>query len=177
MKTKNGRSNLLCHIGEVRRNAPFHKQQLGAIVRWNMIMKKIEAVCRQSKLQNVKDALVQIGVEGMTVTEVVGRGHKRGAILQYRGVTSEQAFVPNVKIETVVANNEAEAVIDAIFQSAHTGETGDGRIIVTEIESVLRIRTGEVDDTDADFVRHRSESNALPPVCNRVGSSLFASSR
>jgi nitrogen regulatory protein P-II 1 len=142
-----------------------------------MSMKKVEAIFRHTKLQAVRDALIQVGVEGITVTEAVGQGHKRGPTLQYRGVTSEQAFVSNVKVETVVANNEAEAVIDAIFQSAHTGEIGDGRIVVTEVESVLRIRTGEVDDTDADFVRHRTESHALPPGIDRVTSSLFASSR
>ena len=140
-------------------------------------MKKVEAIFRHTKLQDVKDALIRVGVEGMTVTEVAGRGHKRGATLQYRGVISEQTFVPNVKVETLVANNEAEAVIDAIFQSAHTGEIGDGRIVVTEVESVLRIRTGEVDDTDADFVRHRTESRALLPAIGQVTSSLFAGSR
>jgi nitrogen regulatory protein PII len=142
-----------------------------------MSMKKVEAIFRQTKLRDVTNALVQIGVEGMTVAEVVGRGHKRGQTLQYRGAVSEQAFVKNVKVETVVANNEAEAVIDAIFQSAHTGEIGDGRIVVTEVESVLRIRTGEVDDTDADFVRHRTESRALLPAIGQVTSSLFAGSR
>lgn len=131
-------------------------------------MKKVEAIFRHTKLQDVKDALVQIGVEGMTVTEVLGRGHKRGATIQYRGVTSQQEFVPNVKIETIVTDDEAEAVIDAIFQSAHTGEIGDGRIIVTEVESVMRIRTGEVADTDAEIVRHRRESRAVPP-CVRAG--------
>jgi len=177
---RNGRSNLLCQIGEVRQLASertFHKQQVGAIVRWVMLMKKVEAIFRHTKLHDVKDALVHVGVEGMTVTEVAGRGHKRGTTIQYRGANSEQAFVPNVKIETIVTNNEVEAVIDAIFQSAHTGEMGDGRIIVTDIESVLRIRTGEVDDTDADFIRHRTESHALPSANDRGASSLFAGSR
>ncbi len=127
-------------------------------------MKKVEAIIRQNKLQNVKDALLQAGVEGMTVTEVVGRGHKKGSLLRYRGATTELPFVANVKVEVIVADSEAESVIDAIFQSAHTGEVGDGRIVVTQIESVTRIRTGEVDETDREFVQHRFESNAYAPV-------------
>ena len=124
-------------------------------------MKKVEAIIRHNKLEDVKDALLQIGVEGMTVTEVAGRGQNKPTTLTYRGVTAEQAFVPNVKVETVVSDAEAESVIDAIFQSAHTGQIGDGRIIVTDVESVTRIRTGEVDETDVEFVRHRRES---PPL-------------
>ncbi len=127
-------------------------------------MKKVEATIRHHKLDAVKDALLRVGVEGMTVTEVVGRGHKKGSTLIYRGVTSERPFVPNVKVETVVSDGEVESVIDAIFQSAHTGEVGDGRIVVTEVESVLRIRTGEVDETDFQFVQHRSESRAFAGI-------------
>lgn len=127
-------------------------------------MKKVEAIVRQNKLQNVKDALLQAGVEGMTVTEIAGRGHKKGSLLHYRGATTEVPFVANIKVEVIVADNEAESVIDAIFQSAHTGEVGDGRIVVTQIESVTRIRTGEVDETDREFVQHRSESNAYAVI-------------
>ncbi len=127
-------------------------------------MKKVEAIIRHSKLQNVKDALVKAGVEGMTVTEVMGRGHKKGSLLQYRGVTAEQPFAQNTKVEVIVADSEAESVVDAIFQSAQTGKVGDGRIVVTQIESVTRIRTGEVDETDKDFVQHRFESNVYATV-------------
>lgn len=113
----------------------------------------------------------------MTVTEVVGRGYERGPTICYRGAISEVGFVPHVKLETIVANSEAEAVVDAIFQNAHTGKIGDGRIIVSDVESVVRIRTGEADDTDADFLRHRNDSQAEPTANAAVSPSLFACSR
>lgn len=113
----------------------------------------------------------------MTVTEVVGRGYERGPVICYRGAVSEVAFVPHVKLETIVANSEAEAAVDAIFQNAHTGKVGDGRIIVSDVESVVRIRTGEADDTDADFVSHRRGANPLPTTNAVSPASLFAGSR
>lgn len=136
-------------------------------------MKKVEAIIRHHKLEAVRDALLQAGVEGMTVTEVVGRGHKRGSTFTYRGATGEQAFVPNMKVETVVADDQTESVVDAIFQSAHSGEVGDGRIIVTPIESVTRIRTGEVDESDSEFVRHRARTPAFAAAPDRFSFDRF----
>lgn len=118
-------------------------------------MKKIEAVIRQSRLPDVIDALVHAGVTGMTFTEVSGRGRNEGTVLNYRGVTMQKRFVPNVKIEIIAAHHEVEHVVDTIFQSAHTGQVGDGRIVVTQIESVVRIRTGEVEESEVEFDRHR----------------------
>ena len=106
-------------------------------------MKKIEAIFRHTKLEAVKDALVEQGIDGLTVTEVHGRGAQKGRTITYRGTDSQLDLVPRVKLETVVADDAAERVVDTIFQAAHTGEVGDGRIFVTNIESVVRIRTGE----------------------------------
>lgn len=106
-------------------------------------MKKIEAIFRHLKLEAVKDALVEQGIDGMTVTEVHDHGADKGRTVTYRGTDSQLDMVPRVKLETVVADDAAERVVDTIFQIAHTGEVGDGRIFVTNIESVVRIRTGE----------------------------------
>jgi nitrogen regulatory protein P-II 1 len=107
-------------------------------------MKKIEAVFRHTKLEAVKDALVERGIEGLTVSEVHGHGADKGQTLSYRGVDRRVGFVPRVKLETVVADDAAESVVDTIYQTAHTGEVGDGRIFVTQIDTVVRIRTGEI---------------------------------
>jgi nitrogen regulatory protein PII len=112
----------------------------------------------------------------MTVTQVVGRGYERGPTICYRGAISEVAFVPHFKLETIVANSEEDAVVDAIFQNAHTGKVGDGRIIVSDVGSVVRIRTDEADDTDADFVQHRNGAHTLPAAKAEVPASLFACS-
>jgi nitrogen regulatory protein P-II 1 len=125
-------------------------------------MKKIEAIVRQNKLEDVKEALLRCGVDGMTVSEVFGRGDQKAPLVTYRGVTGSTSFVPRVKLETVVADDQAERVLDAIFQAAHTGQVGDGHILVSALESVTRIRTGEVDETDAAFVHHRAVAPAMP---------------
>ena len=106
-------------------------------------MKKIEAIFRQTKLEAVKDALVEQGIQGMTVTEAHGHGVDGGPTMTYRGAESQLDMVPRVKLETVVPNDAVERAIDTIFQTAHTGEVGDGRIFVSNIETVVRIRTGE----------------------------------
>lgn len=106
-------------------------------------MKKIEAVIKPFKLDEVKDALSEIGVQGMTVTEVKGFGRTGGKKEVYRGSAYVVDFVPKVKIEVVVAEELVHDVIETIEKSAKTGRIGDGKIFVSPIEEVIRIRTGE----------------------------------
>jgi nitrogen regulatory protein P-II 1 len=106
-------------------------------------MKKIEAIIRHFKLEEVKDALNSIGVEGMTVSEVKGFGRQKGHKEQYRGAEYTVDFLPKVKLETVVAEDKAREVIDKILESARTGQIGDGKIFVTDLGDTIRIRTGE----------------------------------
>ncbi len=106
-------------------------------------MKKIEAIVRPFKLDDVKEALAEIGVQGMTVTEVKGFGRTGGKKEVYRGSAYVVDFVPKVKIEIVVVDHMVFDVIDAIEKSAKTGRIGDGKIFVTPIEEAIRIRTGE----------------------------------
>jgi nitrogen regulatory protein PII len=109
-------------------------------------MKKIEAIIKPFKLDEVKDALNAIGIQGMTVTEVKGFGRQKGHVELYRGAEYEISFIPKVKIEAVVADGVAEKVIATIMEKAKTGKIGDGKIFVTKIEDVIRIRTGEKGD-------------------------------
>jgi nitrogen regulatory protein P-II 1 len=106
-------------------------------------MKKIEAIIRHFKLEEVKDALNGIGVEGMTVSEVKGFGRQKGHKEQYRGAEYTVDFLPKVKLETVVTEDKSREVIDTILESARTGQIGDGKIFVTDLGNVIRIRTGE----------------------------------
>lgn len=106
-------------------------------------MKKIEAVVRHFKLEEVKDALTQAGVQGMTVSEVRGFGRQKGHKEQYRGAEYTVDFLPKVKMEVVVDDADAKKVIDTILQTARTGQIGDGKIFVTKLDEVIRIRTGE----------------------------------
>jgi len=106
-------------------------------------MKKIEAVIRHFKLEEVKDALTAAGVQGMTVTEVRGFGRQKGHKEQYRGAEYTVDFLPKVKVEAVVADQQAQSVIDTVMKSARTGQIGDGKIFVTDLEEMVRIRTGE----------------------------------
>ena len=106
-------------------------------------MKKIEAVIKPFKLDEVKTALSQIGVQGLTVSEVRGFGRQKGHKEQYRGTEYTVDLVPKVKIEVVVGDNSAAAVVEAIARAARTGEIGDGKIFVSALEGVTRIRTGE----------------------------------
>ncbi len=106
-------------------------------------MKRIEAIIKPFKLDEVKDALAEVGVQGMTVTEVKGFGRTGGKKEVYRGSAYVVDFVPKVKVEVVVADEQVTAVIDAIERSARTGRIGDGKIFVIPIEEVVRIRTGE----------------------------------
>jgi nitrogen regulatory protein P-II 1 len=106
-------------------------------------MKKIEAIIRHFKLEEVKDGLHSIGVEGMTVSEVKGFGRQKGHKEQYRGAEYTVDFLPKVKLETVVPDAKAKEVIDKILETARTGQIGDGKIFVTNLTDSLRIRTGE----------------------------------
>lgn len=106
-------------------------------------MKKIEAIIRHFRLEPVKDALTQMGVQGMTVSEVRGFGRQRGHKEQYRGAEYTVDFLPKVKVELAVPDSDVEAVIDKIIETARTGQVGDGKVFVTPLESIVRIRTGE----------------------------------
>ena len=109
-------------------------------------MQKIEAIIRPTKLDQVKEALEDIGVVGMTVTDVRGYGHQRGHTEKYRGNTYVVNLLPKIKIELVVPDAVADATVAAIEQSAQTGEIGDGKIFVAIVERAIRIRTGEEGD-------------------------------
>ena len=109
-------------------------------------MKKIEAIIKPFKLEDVKEALASLGVEGMTVTEVKGFGRQKGHTEIYRGSEYTVDFLPKIKIELIVADATAEQAIEAIVKSARTGKIGDGKIFVTPVEGVVRIRTGETDE-------------------------------
>lgn len=106
-------------------------------------MKKIEAIIKPFRLEAVKEALADIGVQGMTVTEVKGFGRQRGHKEIYRGAEYEVDFVPKVKVEVIVEDDAARRVIDTVVASARTGKIGDGKIFVYPVEEVVRIRTGE----------------------------------
>ena len=106
-------------------------------------MKKIEAIIKPFKLDEVKDALNQIGLKGITVLEAKGFGRQKGHTELYRGAEYVVDFLPKVKIEVVVPNNQVETAIDAIVKSARTGKIGDGKIFVLDVHQVVRIRTGE----------------------------------
>ena len=109
-------------------------------------MKKIEAIIKPFKLDDVKDALNAIGIAGMTVTEVKGFGRQKGHVELYRGAEYDVSFLPKVKIEVVVADGIAEKVITTIQEKAKTGKIGDGKIFVMKVEEIIRIRTGEKGD-------------------------------
>src|SRR6186997_1525391 len=117
----------------------------GAMVRGGEV-KKIEAIIEPFKLDDVKDALHDAGVSGITVTEVKGFGRQKGHTELYRGAEYVIDFLPKVKIEVVVEDTLVENVIEAISQAARTGRIGDGKIFVTSVEHVVRIRTGETNE-------------------------------
>ena len=109
-------------------------------------MKKIEAIIRPFKLEDVKIALVNSGIFGMTVSEVRGFGRQKGQVERYRGSEFTVEFLQKLKVEVVVENEKVNSVIDAIAEAAKTGEIGDGKIFITSIDSVVRIRTGDKDE-------------------------------
>ena len=106
-------------------------------------MKKIEAYIKPFKIDEVKEALMEIGVGGMTVTEVKGFGRQKGHTELYRGSEYKVDFLPKVKIEVVIKNEDVERVVDAVVKAARTGQIGDGKIFVQDVEDAVRIRTGE----------------------------------
>jgi len=106
-------------------------------------MKKIEAIIRHFKLDDIKTALTECGVEGMTITEVKGYGRQKGHTEMYRGNEYAIDFVPKVKVEVVVSEERLRSVIDTIIGKAQTGQMGDGKIFVSDLSEVIRIRTGE----------------------------------
>ena len=109
-------------------------------------MKLVTAIIKPFKLEDVKEALAKVGVEGMTVTEVKGFGRQKGHTELYRGAEYVVDFLPKVKIEVVVPEKQVEPAIEAIVKSARTGKIGDGKIFVTSVEHVVRIRTGETNE-------------------------------
>lgn len=109
-------------------------------------MKKIEAVVKPFKLDEVREALAEVGVTGLTVTEVKGFGRQKGHTELYRGAEYVVDFLPKVKIEVVVMDQLVDGVVEAIIKSARTGKIGDGKIFVTEVLQVVRIRTGELNE-------------------------------
>jgi nitrogen regulatory protein P-II 1 len=106
-------------------------------------MKKIEAIIKPFKLDEVKDALNALGIQGMTVTEVKGFGRQKGHVELYRGAEYDVSFIPKVKIEIVVVEAVADKVVAIIMEKARTGKIGDGKIFISKLEDIVRIRTGE----------------------------------
>jgi nitrogen regulatory protein P-II 1 len=109
-------------------------------------MKKIEAIIKPFKLEDVKEALAGLGISGMTVTEVKGFGRQKGHTEIYRGSEYTVDFLPKIKLELVVADAQANSAVDAITTAAKTGKIGDGKVFVSTIEQAIRIRTGETND-------------------------------
>ena len=124
-------------------------------------MKLVVAVIKPFKLDDVREALAEVGVQGITVTEVKGFGRQKGHTELYRGAEYVVDFLPKIKIEVAVPDDQLERVIEAITQSARTGKIGDGKIFVSSLEQVIRIRTGELDH-DALPISVRRPRPALP---------------
>ena len=121
-------------------------------------MKQVTAIIKPFKLDEVREGLAELGVTGLTVTEVKGFGRQKGHTELYRGAEYVVDFLPKIKVEVVVADDRVEAVIDAIVKAAHTGKIGDGKIFVSPIEQVIRIRTGETNES-AVWSKHLAEIN------------------
>jgi nitrogen regulatory protein P-II 1 len=116
-------------------------------------MQKIEAIIRHERLQEVQDALDELGVSGLTVSEVMGCGRQKGYTESYRGSRANISLLPKLKVETVVPTEVVDQAVDKILAAAYTGETGDGRIFVWDIQQAVRIRTG---DRGEASVRHEN---------------------
>ena len=112
-------------------------------------MKQVEAIIKPFQLSEVQQALIKLGVEGMTVVEVKGFGRQKGHASLYRGAEYTVDFLPKVKIQVLITDEKAPQVVDAIMRGARTGKIGDGKIFVTAVEEIIRIRTGE---TGADAI-------------------------
>jgi len=109
-------------------------------------MKKIEAIIKPFKLDEVREALSEVGITGLTVTEVKGFGRQKGHTELYRGAEYVVDFLPKIKVEVVIGNDLVEQTVEAIIKAAQTGKIGDGKIFVSAVEQVVRIRTGETDE-------------------------------
>ena len=109
-------------------------------------MKKIEAIIKPFKLDEVREGLSEVGITGLTVTEVKGFGRQKGHTELYRGAEYVVDFLPKIKVEVVLADDMAEQAVEAIVKAAHTGKIGDGKIFVMPVEQVVRIRTGETNE-------------------------------
>ena len=109
-------------------------------------MKKVEAIVRHFKLEDVKSAITEVGIHGMTVTEVRGFGRQKGHKETYRGAEYIVDFMPKVKLEVVVGDADVDKLVEAVVRAARTGQVGDGKIFISNIDQVVRIRTGEQDD-------------------------------
>ena len=116
-------------------------------------MKKIEAIIRAERLQEVQDALDELGVSGLTMTEVMGCGRQKGYTEQYRGSRANISLLPKLKVESVVTDSLVDKAVEAIVGGAYTGELGDGRVFVYDVEQAIRIRTGERGE---ETVRHET---------------------
>jgi nitrogen regulatory protein P-II 1 len=110
-------------------------------------MKKVEAIIKPFKLDEVREALSELGVSGLTVTEVKGFGRQKGHTELYRGAEYVVDFLPKIKVEVVVSTELLDTAVEAIIKAAHTGKIGDGKIFVSTVEKVIRIRTGETDES------------------------------
>ena len=110
-------------------------------------MKKIEAIIRPEKLDDVRKAIEAVGYPGITITEAEGHGRQRGVVQQWRGETYRVDFLPKVKLELIVADSDADRIIQAIIKAAKTGSVGDGKIFVSDVRDVIKIRTGERGET------------------------------
>jgi len=110
-------------------------------------LKLITAIIKPFKLEEVREALAEVGVSGITATEVKGFGRQKGHTELYRGAEYQVDFLPKIKIEVVVASDKLEATLEAITKAAHTGKIGDGKIFVTPIDQTIRIRTGETNES------------------------------
>ena len=116
-------------------------------------MNKVEAIIRAERLQEVQDALDELGVSGLTVTEVMGCGRQKGYTEQYRGSRANISLLPKLKVESVVTDSLVDKAVEAIVGGAYTGELGDGRVFVYDVEQAIRIRTGERGE---ETVRHET---------------------
>jgi nitrogen regulatory protein P-II 1 len=109
-------------------------------------MKKIEAIIKPFKLDEVREALSELGVSGLTVTEVKGFGRQKGHTELYRGAEYVVDFLPKIKVEVVISSEHLDTAVEAIIKAAHTGKIGDGKIFISTVEQVIRIRTGETNE-------------------------------
>ncbi len=130
---------MLCFYGLI----PAITVQINPATCWRITLKLVTTIIKPFKLDDVREALTQLGINGMTVTEVRGFGRQKGHTELYRGAEYAVDFLPKIKLEMAIHTEQKDAVIEAIMTAAHTGKVGDGKIFVTDLEQVVRIRTSE----------------------------------